>query len=225
MMAALSPIVTTALPVFSGVTGYLNQQDKLDQTAQANAANQQVAEQKLQLQQQKLQLQEQKQAAAAGGSGPGGADKAAAAAAAAAERRQQTADRLQAEQDLQMQQLQDRQQADTAVADARIQNQMDEVQTSAIDAELARRDALRQSLAKTTVSLAGQGIDPTDGSGAAIQAGQIAGSDRQRQNADQATQLRLKALSQQADALNQQNLLEQSQLAQRQRLQWLNTFG
>jgi hypothetical protein len=202
-MAALSSAVTTALPVFTSVSGYLTQQDRLDQTAERDAANQSLAERKLQLQQEKL---------AAGSQGT-------------TTRADTTANRLQASQELQMRQLQERQAADTVAEDARIQTQMDQAVLAANSDEQSRRDTLRQGVAKSTVSLAGQGIDPHDGSGQALLMGQIKSADQQRQSAEQATRLRLQALRQQADALNQQNLLEQSQLAARQRLQWANTFG
>ena len=153
------------------------------------------------------------------------ADRAAASAAAKVAAKQQAEDNLQATQELQMKQLQQTQAADTANSDASIQTQMDQTQLSANTTELNRRDALRQAVAKTTVTLAGQGIDPHDGSGEAILLGQIQASDQAKQAADAATQLRMQALAQQADTLNQKNLLEQTQLAERQRLQWLNSFS
>ena len=152
-------------------------------------------------------------------------NRAADSAASRAAARQQAADNLQATQALQMQQLQQTQAADTASEDASIQTQMDQAQLSANTSEQTRRDALRQAVAKTTVSLAGQGIDPHDGSGEAILLGQIKASDQDKQAADAATKLRMQALSQQAADLNQRNLLEQTQLAERQRLQWLNSFS
>ena len=146
-------------------------------------------------------------------------------AAARAVARQQAAQNLKATQELQMEQLQQTEAADTAASDANIQTQMDQTQLSANTSEQTRRDALRQAVAKTTVSLAGQGIDPHDGSGEAILLGQIKASDQARQASDAASQLRMQALSQQAADINQRNLLEQTQLAERQRLQWLNSFS
>lgn len=153
------------------------------------------------------------------------ADRAANAAAAKAEATQKAEVDLQNTQALQMQQLQETQASDTAIQDANIQTQMDQTQLSANTAEQSRRDALRTAVAKTTADLAGQGIDPTDGSGEAILLGQIKSSDQAKQAADAATQLRLQALAQQAADTNQKNLLEQTQLADRQRLQWLNSFS
>ena len=153
------------------------------------------------------------------------ADRTAASAAAKVAAKQQAEDNLQATQQLQMKQLQETQAADTATSDAAIQTQMDQAQLSANTTEQNRRDALRQAVAKTTVTLAGQGIDPHDGSGEAILLGQVQASDQAKQAADAATQLRMQALAQQADTLNQKNLLEQTQLAERQRLQWLNSFS
>ena len=149
------------------------------------------------------------------------ADRAAAKAAATQKARKN----LQATQELQMQQLQQSQATDTAIQDANLQTQMDQTQLAANDTEQTRRDALRSAVAKTTTSLAGQGIDPHDGSGEAILLGQIKASDQARQAADAATQLRMQALSQQAADINQRNLLEQTQLADRQHLQWLNSFS
>ena len=153
------------------------------------------------------------------------ADRAANTAAAKAEATQKAEDNLAATQALQMRQLQQTQASDTAIQDAGIQTQMDQTQLSANTAEQTRRDALRTAVAKTTADLAGQGIDPTDGSGEAILLGQIKASDQAKQAADAATQLRMQALSQQAADTNQKNLLEQTQLADRQRLQWLNSFS
>lgn len=153
------------------------------------------------------------------------AERAAASAAARAAARQQAADNLKATQELQMKQLQESQTSDTTAETARLQTQMDQAQLAANQDEQTRRSALRSAVAKTRTGLAGQGVDPTDGSGEAILLGQISASDQARQAADAATKLRLQALSQQADALNQRNLLEQTQLAERQRLQWLNSFS
>ncbi len=198
-MSAITSVVSDLLPAVSSVVPVFN--------ATTGYLNKQAS----------LDLAAQRQQLAA--------ERAAASAAAKAAARQQTEDNLQSTQALQMQQLQETQAADTAAQDANIQNQMDQAQLSANAAEQTRRDALRQAVARTKVDLAGQGVDPHDGSGEAILLGQIKASDQDRQAADAATQLRLKALSQQADTLNQRNLLEQTQLAERQRLQWLNSFS
>ncbi|MEI8393343.1 MAG: hypothetical protein WCF85_01310 [Rhodospirillaceae bacterium] len=206
-MAAIAPIVSTALPVFSAVNGYFNTQDRLNQQADNAAA--------------KLQLQQQQAAERAAEKAQAEAEKAQA----EAERRQKAAEVMASEQQLQMQQLDERQAADALITNTGIQNRMDQAQLDANEAERQRRLALSQATAKTTVSLAGQGIDPNDGSAAAIRLGQISNSDQQRQAADQANRLRLQALSQQAEDATKQNLLERSQLAERQRLQWLNSFS
>ncbi len=198
-MSAITSVVSDLIPAVSGVVPIFN--------AATGYMSRQAS----------LEMAAQRQQLAA--------ERAAANAAARAAAQQQAEENLRSTQALQMRQLQETQAADTATQDASIQNQMDQAQLSANTDEQTRRDALRQAVAKSTVNLAGQGIDPHDGSGEAILLGQIRASDQDHQAAAAATQLRLQALSQQASALNQRNLLEQTQLAERQRLQWLNSFS
>ncbi|MEI6984975.1 MAG: hypothetical protein WCK65_02510 [Rhodospirillaceae bacterium] len=227
-MSAIASVASVAMPVFSTVTGYLNREQSLDQQAQNNAAKQQLDQDKLAA---KIQSEQWRQSAATNSRVSEQESQnerqrlATERQRLAAERQQRAAETMRAGYESQTQQLFDRQATDTAIEDDAIRNRMDQTMLSANDTEQERRSALRTSLGRTTVGLAAQGIDPTDGSGAANLLGQVGASDQKRQAASEATTLRLQALTQQASATRQRNLLEQSQLADRQRLQWLSYFS
>ncbi len=227
-MSAIASVASVAMPVFSTVTGYLNREQSLDQQAQNNAAKQQLDQDKLAA---KIQSEQWRQSAATNSRVSEQESQnerqrlATERQRLAAERQQRAAETMRAGYESQTQQLFDRQATDTAIEDDAIRNRMDQTMLSANDTEQERRSALRTSLGRTTVGLAAQGIDPTDGSGAANLLGQVSASDQKRQAASEATTLRLQALTQQASATRQRNLLEQSQLADRQRLQWLSYFS
>ncbi|MBI1206776.1 MAG: hypothetical protein GC191_05745 [Azospirillum sp.] len=129
------------------------------------------------------------------------------------ERQQQQLEQLQASQQLEMQ---------SAQADAA--NRAAQLKLTAATDEKQRRDALRKAVAKSRVSLAGQGVDPASGSGEALLLGLVNQTDQDSREADAAYQLRAQALDQQLADQNRLNLLEQSQLADRQRLQLLSRY-
>lgn len=129
---------------------------------------------------------------------------------------------LRESQDQEMTQLRQTHQTtlDNDAAAARIQAQ--QVAQNAAVEEQRRLDALRRAVARTKVALGGRGVDSNDGSGEAILLGQIRQSDQERQNANAATVLRVQEINQQLDARYRRNLLDQTQLAERQRLQYLS---
>lgn len=118
-------------------------------------------------------------------------------------------------------QLKASQDLETSVANASINDSLAKLDSSSDAAEQTRLAALRKAVAKNRASLAAQGIDPGDGSGEAILLGQIKSNDAEQQAADADTQLQRDALLRQVQERQQRNLLEQSNLAQRQYLQLL----
>lgn len=97
--------------------------------------------------------------------------------------------------------------------------------TAAADAEEKRRvDALRRTVAKTRASLGSRGVSAADGSGEAILLGLVKDTAGERQDAQTAEQLKRQAIQQNLDAIRRRNLLDQAQLADRQRLEFMSKF-
>ena len=104
------------------------------------------------------------------------------------------------------------QQADIATRRAQIE-------TSAASDEAARLKALRRTVGRTRASLGSRGGGTSDGSGEAVLLGLVADTDRDQQEADATTRLRTQALAQEMADTQKSNLLERSQLAEKQRLE------
>jgi hypothetical protein len=104
------------------------------------------------------------------------------------------------------------QQADIATRRAQIE-------TSAASDEAARLKALRRTVGRTRASLGSRGGGTSDGSGEAVLLGLVADTDRDQREADATTRLRTQALAQEVADTQKSNLLERSQLAEKQRLE------
>jgi colicin import membrane protein len=104
------------------------------------------------------------------------------------------------------------QQADVAVRRAQIE-------TSAASDEAARLKALRKTVGRTRASLGAGGGGTSDGSGEAVLLGLVADTNQSQQEADAIDRLRTQALSQEVADTRTSNLLERSQLAEKQRLE------
>ena len=104
------------------------------------------------------------------------------------------------------------QQADIATRRAQIE-------TSAASDEAARLKALRRTVGRTRASLGAGGGGTSDGSGEAVLLGMVADTHRNQQEADATDRLRTQALAQEVAATQKSNLLERSQLAEKQRLE------
>lgn len=89
------------------------------------------------------------------------------------------------------------------------------------EAERKRRAALRAAVSRTRAQLGGQGISATDGSGEAILLGLVREEAEDAEAANRRDALREAALEAEADAGRRRNLLEQTRLAERQRLERL----
>jgi len=138
--------------------------------------------------------------------------------------RQQRLNLLQTQQQQTLAQLQASQQQELDSASAESANQQAQLEASADSDEKSRRAALRAAQASARAKLAARGADPSDGSGQALLDGLQSATDDESADAASATQLKSAALTQQLAAQNQANLLERTQLAERQKLQLLSAY-
>ena len=130
---------------------------------------------------------------------------------------------LRQSQDTALQQLQARQKQEEAlVAD---QNALDreKIKLDAAGTEERRRQALRRAVAKQRAQFGAQGIS-TGGSSEAVLLGLFNESDAERAEREKIDNLRLTVLNQKEAAVKQKNLLESTQLAEKQRLQNLTSI-
>jgi hypothetical protein len=133
---------------------------------------------------------------------------------------QQAAYDMQARQNLAMAQLQAQQQMSETVAAQNAALEQERIMLSAQEAEQARRAALKRAVARQKVSLASQGISAADnGSTEAILLGMFQESETDRAARTRMDGLRTQAIG--ADLAQQRalNILQRSQLAERQRLE------
>lgn len=117
--------------------------------------------------------------------------------------------------------LRARQDADSVALRANVQNQADQIATNAASEERKRQQALRRAVGRTRAQLGSQGISTADGSGEAILLGQMQEAAEEKADTDRLNTLRIKALEQQQQSEYQRNLLELSELQERQRLERL----
>lgn len=117
--------------------------------------------------------------------------------------------------------LRARQDADSVALRANVQNQADQIAANAASDERKRQQALRRAVGRTRAQLGSQGISTADGSGEAILLGQMQEAGEEKADADRLNALRIKALEQQQQSEYQRNLLELSELQERQRLERL----
>lgn len=85
--------------------------------------------------------------------------------------------------------------------------------------EAARTRALRSTVARTRAAFGAQGITPTDGSAEAVLLGLFQEGDDEREARERRDQVRAQADAQSLARAQQRNLLEETELAERQRLQ------
>ena len=104
------------------------------------------------------------------------------------------------------------------------QNRLAALSAQSADEERRRRDALRRAMGRVRADMGGQGVSAADGSGEAILLGLVGETDRESRTAAQADQLKRQAIQQELDNARRRNLLEQAQLAQRQRLDFMSKF-
>ena len=85
--------------------------------------------------------------------------------------------------------------------------------------EAARLKALRRTVGRTRASLGARGGGTSDGSGEAVLLGLVADTDQDQREAAATNRLRTQALAQEVTDTRTSNLLERSQLAEKQRLE------
>lgn len=180
------------------------QQAQLEAEAQARAW---AREDELRRQDQELQRQK---------------EEAAAAAAQAARAREM--DDYRAGQEQTLAQLRASQSEAVRAQETDSQTQLAQLTAAADAAEQRRLAALRQAVGKTRASLGARGVTGQDGSGEAILLGLTNASDAEGKDAQATSQLKRAAIQQSLDEVKRRNLLELSQLADRQRLDYLSKF-
>ena len=94
----------------------------------------------------------------------------------------------------------------------------DEIQANADEADRKRRDALKRSVARQRAQFGSQGISSNNGSGQAILLGLFDESDDERAQREKLDTLRTSVLDQNVSQQNRLNLLQASQLAEKQRI-------
>lgn len=127
-------------------------------------------------------------------------------------------------QNLEAGQLRARQDADVQAADADARTRTAAIAQQSAEDERRRRDALRRAMGRTRADLGGQGVSAADGSGEAILLGLVGDTEAESAAATQADRLKRQAIQQELDTARRRNLLEQAQLAQRQRLDFMSKF-
>ncbi|HYH18037.1 MAG TPA: hypothetical protein VD995_05410 [Azospirillum sp.] len=127
-------------------------------------------------------------------------------------------------QDQEAAQVRARQETEAAGQDADARTRLTALTTQAEADERRRRDALRRAMARSRASLGGQGVSAADGSGEAILLGLVNETDTEGKEAARVDQLKRQAIQQEIDNRRRRNLLEQAQLAERQRLEFLSKY-
>lgn len=161
------------------------------------------------LRQQEQELQRQK-------------DETAAAAAAAA--RAKEMDDFRGAQEQALAQLRAGQEEAVRAKETDAQTQLAQLTAAADAAEQRRLAALRQAVSKTRAGLGARGVTAQDGSGEAILLGLTNSSETERKDAQATGQMKRAAIQQGLDDAKRRNLLELSQLADRQRLEYMSKF-
>lgn len=121
------------------------------------------------------------------------------------------------QQNLAMQNLQQSQVLALQQAQQKAEQDRTNVATQSQQDEARRRKALKRSIAKQNARVGASGLSKM-GSNEAVLLGLVNDDDDDRQNAKQLDQLRYNAIDNNLINLQQNNILQQSQLADRQRL-------
>lgn len=126
---------------------------------------------------------------------------------------------LLAQQNLALQQLQARQGLSAADAAAQAERDRQKLALETANSEAARRDALRRAVARQNAQFGAQGVSSTDGSGEALLLGMFEESDQERARRAQMDSLRAQAIDQNLEEGNRINVLQRTQLQERQNLE------
>ncbi|HYG89539.1 MAG TPA: hypothetical protein VD978_25160 [Azospirillum sp.] len=224
-MGGLTSLATAALPVATtALSGYQQQQYRAQNTAAQASYEQQLLERKYQ--EERLAREEEarrKQIEQERAWQREDQLRRQEAEAAAAQRRSDMAWLAQA-QNLEASQLRAQQDAEMQTAGADAQTRLASQAAQSADEERRRRDALRRAMGRARADLGGQGVSAADGSGEAILLGLVGETDQESRTAAQADLLKRQAIQQELDNARRRNLLQQAQLAQRQRIEFMSKF-
>lgn len=125
---------------------------------------------------------------------------------------------LRAQQDQAMRDLQRQQAQRTAETEVDARAARDKIALDAADAERRRLVALKRAVAKRNARFGATGIGGDAGSREAILLGLYNESDAEKQQREDLDKLRYAAIDNDLSSLNSRNILEQTQLAERQKL-------
>ncbi|AIB12698.1 hypothetical protein ABAZ39_12005 [Azospirillum argentinense] len=220
-MGGITTLATTALPLanavadtvdrVSGTSDSARRQQAADERRYAYQTEQQrlqwQREDELRRQDQELQRQKEEQARAE-----------------AERQRAREMDWLAQSQNLAAQQLRTGQAATLADKEGDARTRLAQMSAAAQSDERRRVDALRRTVARTRATLGSNGVSAADGSGEAILLGVVKDSAAERGEAEGADRLKREAIQQEVDSVRRRNLLEQAQLAERQRLEFMSRF-
>lgn len=143
----------------------------------------------------------------------------------AAAERQRVLEALGREQEVESSQLRATQAEAYNTAKASADTTLARYQAESDANERLRRTALRRAMASTRATLGAQGVGTADGSGEAILLGLVSETGAERREATTSDALRRRVVQEELDALGRRNLLEQAQLAERQRLEILSSLS
>lgn len=126
---------------------------------------------------------------------------------------------LRAQQDLALRQLQQRQAHDLQIAGDKAALERSQIAASAQADDERRRAALKRAVARQRASFGAQGMGGATGSAEAVLLGLFDESDQDRAQRERLDQIRLGAVDQALASRNQLNILQRSQLQERQKLE------
>lgn len=129
------------------------------------------------------------------------------------------------EQELALAQLKARQALDENHSAAEAAKEQEKIALDAQNAETARRAALKRAVARQRAQFGAQGTGSSDGSAQAVLLGLFDESDAERAAREKLDAMRLSALESDLSGKKQLNLLQVTQLAERQKLDRLSRFG
>lgn len=95
----------------------------------------------------------------------------------------------------------------------------EKIATATETADRKRRDALKRAVSRQRAKFGARGVGSAGGSSEAVLLGLFEESETEKEERERLDNIRLSAIDQDLDSLQRKNLLEVSQLAERQRLQ------
>lgn len=139
-----------------------------------------------------------------------------------AARREFDRQRLLAAQDIERRLAEQRQVEEGRTADLKTSTQLDSLRTEAAASETQRLAALRRAVARQRARFGAQGVGSSGGSSEAVLLGIVSESDEDRVERARLDRLRETAMGDELEARRRRNLLELTELAEKQRLEWLS---